>query len=89
MAKRLGRGLDALIPSLEVEVNDQIIEVECADIRPNPFQPRKEFDEKALDELAESIKERRREPSRRAAADDGNAAEWLTHRTSPRTLSRP
>jgi len=57
LAKRLGRGLDALIPSLEVEVNDQIIEVECTEIRPNPFQPRKEFDEKALDELAESIKE--------------------------------
>ena len=27
------------------------------EIRPNPYQPRKEFDEKALDELAESIKE--------------------------------
>ncbi len=57
MAKRLGKGLDALIPSLHIEENDQILEVLCADVRPNPFQPRKEFDEKTLDELAESIKE--------------------------------
>ncbi|HJV47113.1 MAG TPA: ParB/RepB/Spo0J family partition protein [Bacillota bacterium] len=57
MAKRLGKGLDALIPSLHVDDQDQIIEVLCKDVRPNPYQPRKEFDEKALDELAESIKE--------------------------------
>jgi ParB family chromosome partitioning protein len=57
LVKRLGKGLDALIPSLEVEDNDQILEVLIRDIRPNPYQPRKEFDEKALDELAESIKE--------------------------------
>ena len=57
MVKRLGKGLDALIPSLHVEENDQIIEVHLSEIRPNPYQPRKEFDEKALDELAESIKE--------------------------------
>ena len=57
MAKRLGKGLDALIPSLDVEENDHVVEVRCSEIRPNPYQPRKEFDEKALDELAESIKE--------------------------------
>ncbi|WP_134702320.1 ParB/RepB/Spo0J family partition protein [Ammoniphilus sp. YIM 78166] len=57
MVKRLGKGLDALIPSLHVEENDQIIEVHLSEIRPNPYQPRKDFDEKALDELAESIKE--------------------------------
>ncbi|RXT08889.1 ParB/RepB/Spo0J family partition protein [Ammoniphilus sp. CFH 90114] len=57
MAKRLGKGLDALIPSLHVEENDLIVEVPHAEIRPNPYQPRKDFDEKALDELAESIKE--------------------------------
>lgn len=57
MAKRLGKGLDALIPSLHVEDNDQVVEVFCSEVRPNPYQPRKEFDEKALDELAESIKE--------------------------------
>ena len=57
MVKRLGKGLDALIPSLDVAENDQIIDIRCTEIRPNPYQPRKEFDEKALDELAESIKE--------------------------------
>jgi ParB family transcriptional regulator, chromosome partitioning protein len=57
LVKRLGKGLDALIPSLNVEENDQIIEAQIQQIRPNPYQPRKEFDEKALDELAESIKE--------------------------------
>lgn len=57
MSKRLGKGLDALIPSLNIEENDQIVEVLCSEIRPNPYQPRKDFDEKTLDELAESIKE--------------------------------
>lgn len=49
--------MDALIPALEVEENDQIVEVQQSEIRPNPYQPRKDFDEKALEELAESIKE--------------------------------
>jgi ParB family transcriptional regulator, chromosome partitioning protein len=57
LVKRLGKGLDALIPSLDVEENDQIIEAPIQQIRPNPYQPRKEFDEKSLDELADSIKE--------------------------------
>jgi ParB family chromosome partitioning protein len=55
--KRLGRGLDALIPSLEVDENDHILQVEIKNIRPNPYQPRKFFEEEALKELAESIKE--------------------------------
>ena len=33
-------------------------EIEIARIRPNPNQPRVQFDEEALDELAESIAER-------------------------------
>ncbi|WP_047153315.1 ParB/RepB/Spo0J family partition protein [Aneurinibacillus tyrosinisolvens] len=57
MNKRLGRGLDALIPSLEVDENDHILQVEIKNIRPNPYQPRKFFEEEALKELAESIKE--------------------------------
>ncbi|RKD22881.1 stage 0 sporulation protein J [Ammoniphilus oxalaticus] len=56
MAKRLGKGLDALFPALDIEENEQVIEADCSDIRPNPYQPRKEFDQKALEELAESIK---------------------------------
>ena len=57
LVKRLGKGLDALIPSLDVEENDQVIEAPIQQIRPNPYQPRKDFDEKSLDELADSIKE--------------------------------
>jgi ParB family chromosome partitioning protein len=62
MAKQaLGRGFDILIPK---EVDKTILEedkhrvqkVLIQDIIPNPEQPRREFDERALSELAESIK---------------------------------
>ncbi|UFJ40438.1 ParB/RepB/Spo0J family partition protein [Brevibacillus humidisoli] len=57
MSKRLGKGLSALIPPNILEEGDQVTEVAVAEIRPNPYQPRKEFDPEALQELAESIKE--------------------------------
>jgi ParB family transcriptional regulator, chromosome partitioning protein len=57
MSKRLGRGLDALIPSLSVKDDDKVIEVPLAQLRPNPYQPRKTFDEESIKELAESIKQ--------------------------------
>ncbi|MBO7747063.1 ParB/RepB/Spo0J family partition protein [Paenibacillus sp. MWE-103] len=57
MSKRLGRGLDALIPSLSVSEEDKVIEVSLAQLRPNPYQPRKTFDDEAIKELAESIKQ--------------------------------
>ena len=64
MAKKnvLGRGLGALIAdAAEEPVTREIVvsaiqELNLADIRPNPFQPRTEFDEEALSELAASIK---------------------------------
>ena len=37
--------------------NEEIIEINVDELRPNPYQPRTVFDEKALNELAESIKE--------------------------------
>jgi len=61
-SQKLGRGLDALLGEIdeayenEGSQNDTILEIPLKDIRPNPFQPRKSFDEKALLELAESIK---------------------------------
>lgn len=55
--KRLGRGLDALIPALNIDEKDQIAEVEINKIRPNPYQPRKTFNEEHLSELMASIKE--------------------------------
>lgn len=57
MSKRLGRGLDALIPSLSVKDDDKVIDVPLSQLRPNPYQPRKTFDEESIKELAESIKQ--------------------------------
>lgn len=57
MSKRLGRGLDALIPSLSVNDDDKVIEIPLTQLRPNPYQPRKTFDEDSIKELAESIKQ--------------------------------
>lgn len=57
MSKRLGRGLDALIPSLSVNDDDKVIEITLSQLRPNPYQPRKTFDDDSIRELAESIKQ--------------------------------
>lgn len=59
MSKRtgLGKGLDALIPSLSIHDDDKVFEIPLSQLRPNPYQPRKSFDEDAIRELAESIKE--------------------------------
>ncbi|GGG26820.1 ParB/RepB/Spo0J family partition protein [Paenibacillus abyssi] len=57
MSKRLGRGLDALIPSLSVNEDDKVIEIPLSQLRPNPYQPRKTFDDDSIKELAESIKQ--------------------------------
>ncbi|WP_458120613.1 ParB/RepB/Spo0J family partition protein [Paenibacillus sp. Z6-24] len=55
MSKRLGKGLDALIPSLSVSEDDKVIEIPLKELRPNPFQPRKAFDDDNIQELADSI----------------------------------
>ena len=55
----LGRGLDALLQMDEVktEGSSSINEIELSKISANPNQPRREFDETALQELADSIAE--------------------------------
>ena len=67
--RALGRGLEDLfnsenldLESVEAKIyesasNEEIIELDLSDLRPNPYQPRKVFDEDALKELADSIKE--------------------------------
>ncbi|MBE3554495.1 MAG: ParB/RepB/Spo0J family partition protein [Thermicanus sp.] len=55
MAKRLGRGLDSLIPGLEIDGGDLVKEIPIEQLRPNPYQPRKEFNQESLEELKESI----------------------------------
>ncbi|MRG26712.1 ParB/RepB/Spo0J family partition protein [Laceyella tengchongensis] len=57
MSKRLGRGLDALFSQVDVKEEDVVTEAEITELRPNPYQPRKNFDDAALQELMESIKQ--------------------------------
>ncbi|MBV8245717.1 MAG: ParB/RepB/Spo0J family partition protein [Candidatus Eremiobacteraeota bacterium] len=51
----LGRGLGALLG--ESRRGEELAQVPVGSIRPNPFQPRKHFDEEALSELRASIAE--------------------------------
>jgi len=57
MSKRLGKGLDALITSLSIKEDDKIVEIPLSQLRANPYQPRKTFEEDAIKDLAESIRE--------------------------------
>ena len=57
----LGRGIEALLPQSQsqyeqISAKDTVQEILLALIQPNRYQPRREFDENALKELAESIK---------------------------------
>ena len=59
----LGKGLTALLQNANTDVSgnnpvavSNIAEINISDIQANPFQPRLEFEEGPLDELAESIK---------------------------------
>ena len=59
--KGLGRGLDAIFGTDKVAVKatpmTQMAEIAVGKIIPNPTQPRTQFDDEALAELAESIKQ--------------------------------
>ena len=67
--KALGKGLEQLFSNQRIDfetfeqeiVNEtkksDIVELPLTEIRSNPYQPRKEFDEQSLMEFAESIKE--------------------------------
>ncbi len=61
-SKGLGRGIDALFKDFsdieEVDIKKEtVMEIPLEELRPNPYQPRKTFDERALSELSESIKQ--------------------------------
>ncbi|UCE06108.1 MAG: ParB/RepB/Spo0J family partition protein [bacterium] len=62
VSKRLGKGLRALIPDIPEEETeerkDSIRDIEVFKIKPNPFQPREDFDEIALEDLKNSIAEK-------------------------------
>lgn len=67
--RALGRGLEQLFNSDNIDLeqiekqiyetasNEEIIEVSLNELRPNPYQPRQIFNEEALKELSDSIKE--------------------------------
>ncbi len=61
MSKRaLGRGLDALIQQVDDDLSSNqkdIVKIPLRNIKSNPNQPRKAFNEETLAELAESIKQ--------------------------------
>jgi len=56
--KALGKGIGALIPEREAGRRDEIIYVQTDLIKPNPFQPREDFVQESIEELAQSIKEK-------------------------------
>jgi ParB family chromosome partitioning protein len=60
MEKRsLGRGISALIPPVtKEEARDQTAQLKLEEIKPNPYQPRKDFDNQSLEELTQSIREK-------------------------------
>ncbi|WP_273341285.1 ParB/RepB/Spo0J family partition protein [Alloiococcus otitis] len=61
--KGLGKGINALFPdaaNLEENINtsqEKVVDLAVADLRPNPYQPRHDFNQNALEELAKSIKQ--------------------------------
>ncbi|WP_426450396.1 ParB/RepB/Spo0J family partition protein [Paenibacillus sp. S-38] len=58
MSKRpLGKGLDALLPALSINEDDKVVEIPLAQLRANPYQPRRNFNDETIQELADSIKE--------------------------------
>lgn len=59
--RALGKGLGALIPEKEIDTvthKEEIVYVQSGQIKPNPFQPREDFNQQSLEELAQSIKEK-------------------------------
>ncbi len=56
--KALGKGISALIPEKEHIAKNEIIYISPELIRPNPFQPREDFAQEHIEELAQSIKEK-------------------------------
>lgn len=57
MAKGLGKGLNAFFTNGEVDKEETVQEIKLKDLRPNPYQPRKNFQQEAIDELKISILE--------------------------------
>ncbi len=58
MAKGLGKkGINAFFTNIEAGKEETVQEINVKELRPNPYQPRKTFQQEAIDELKESILE--------------------------------
>ena len=78
MNNRLGKGIEALIKSQDLN-KDKYLDgfIEISNIKTNPNQPRKYFDEKSLNELVESIREKGILQPITIRALDGNSFELI------------
>ena len=59
--RALGKGLSALIPEKILDSGthkEEVLYVQSGQIKPNPFQPREDFNQQGIEELAKSIKEK-------------------------------
>jgi len=56
--RALGKGISALIPETDASAKETIMFLKLSQVRPNPFQPREDFDTQSLEELIQSVKEK-------------------------------
>lgn len=56
--RALGKGISALIPDVGPDQKEAVVYVRLEQVKPNPFQPREDFDQQGLEELTQSIKEK-------------------------------
>ncbi|MDD5595763.1 MAG: ParB/RepB/Spo0J family partition protein [Candidatus Omnitrophica bacterium] len=56
--RALGKGISALIPETDASAKETIMFLKLSQVRPNPFQPREDFDSQSLEELIQSVKEK-------------------------------
>jgi ParB family chromosome partitioning protein len=56
--KALGRGIGALIPEKVAEKEEKVVFLPIEKVRPNPLQPRENFDAEGMEDLMHSIKEK-------------------------------
>ena len=68
--KALGKGIDALLGG-DQQADASVVEAAIADLRPNPEQPRRDFPDASLRELADSIREKGVLQPILVEADDG------------------
>ena len=81
--RKLGRGLGSLLENA-LDETGKVIELDISKIHPNPWQPRRQFDFKSLEDLAASIKEKGLiQPITVRYRDKDGDFEYELHRRAP------